>query len=243
MSRAISLPALRILATLLLVAALQSRASRADATQIPITGVQVFPNERTSSNLPPDAIDGNLTTFTWSTQSGNSAAARLAVAFDSTLVNRLRLWKDDADGASLVSVNAKDLTIQYTTDTNPDLSLRSWTTVSGLTSGFLGTELINSTAVNSNGTVVADVHDSVNAGDGWASLTFNAPAATGLAILVDHTGGNTGPLHYKVHELQVHFEQSLVPEPATAVLLALPLFALSRSMRRKRATRSRVAAA
>jgi len=173
------------------------------ADQITLNDAQVFPNERTSGNLPPEAIDGNLSTFTWSTQSGNSVPARLAVAFDSQQVNRIRLWKDDDDGTGSVNVNAKDLTIQFTTDTNPDLSLRNWTTVGSLRTGFNG-EFLNANSVNSDGTVIADVHDSVNDGDGWASLVFSTVEATGVAILVEHTGSNSGPLHYKVHELEAH---------------------------------------
>lgn len=219
-------------ATLLSIA-LCLAAGSADAVQITLNDAQVFPNERSTSNLPPEAIDGDQGTFTWSTQSNTMVPARLAVAFDSTLVNRIRLWKDDADGSS-GGVNAKDLTIQFTTDTNADLSLRTWTTVTGMTNGFEDSELLNADAVNFDGTVVADVHDSVNAGDGWASLTFNLVTATGIAILVEHTGTNTGPLHYKVHEFQVHFEESAIPEPSSLLLCGLGILGLARQRRRRK---------
>src|SRR3954470_23185683 len=67
----------------------------ASSTQIPITSVAGFPNGRTfSGDLLPNAIDGNINTFTWTTNPNNTLSpSHLAIDFASTNVNRLRLWK------------------------------------------------------------------------------------------------------------------------------------------------------
>ncbi len=206
-------------------------ASTAAATQIsPVTG-HGWPNERTSGQFPSEAVDGNLGTFTWTTQSGNQLPAHLGLDFSSAqALNRIRLWKDDASGSGAVLF--KDLTILYTTD-NPatSIDLRTFQPVTGLTNGFLGAELMDATTVNSNGTVLGDGHDSVGSGEGWASLTFDViPNATGVAIRfvipgVDLVNSN----HYNVAEFEAHFEQSLVPavpEPSTMILAMISFVVL-----------------
>jgi hypothetical protein len=215
------------------------------AAALPIvsTSVAGFPNGRTSfGDLPPNAIDGqttlgpgNVTTFTWTTNPNNVASpSHLAIGFDSSLVNRLRLWKDDDGGGGQ---NIKNLTIQYTTDLGP-LETRTYTTVTGMINGFLGTELMDATSVNSNGTIVGDIHDSV-AGDGFASLTFDTITATGLRISFSNpqvfggcTGlGNSDCNHYRVADFQAHYE---IPEPAASTLLGLGVVGLAWLRRRTR---------
>jgi len=181
-------------------------------TQIPITSVAGFPNGRTLNDLPPNAIDGNVNTFTWTTNPNNTASpSHLAIGFASSAVDRIRLWKS-ADGGG--GNNSKNLTIQYTTDSGP-LPGRTWTTVTNLTNGYMGTELLHATSVNSNGTVTEDVHESA-AGDGWASLTFDTVTATGIRI----SFSNPNPLfsfcngltanqtcnHYRVGEFEAYFD-------------------------------------
>ncbi len=140
-----------------------------------------------------------------------ASPSHLAIGFDSTAVNRLRLWKSAYGGGGN---NSKNLTIQYTTDLGA-LQFRSWTTVTNLMNGFLGTEFLHATTVNSNGTVTGDVHES-DPVDGWASLTFDTVTATGLRI----SFSNPAPIypycngltidqtcnHYRVGEFEAHFE-------------------------------------
>ena len=116
--------------------------------------------------------------------------SHLAIAFSSASVDRIRLYKETEYGPH-------DLTIQYTTDTG-GLTERTWQTVTGLVNGFEGTELLDATAVNANGTVEGDFHSS--AADGFASLSFDPVTATGLRISFVATSPN---VHYLVHELQV----------------------------------------
>ncbi|MEW6582775.1 MAG: hypothetical protein AB1416_08445 [Actinomycetota bacterium] len=176
-------------------------------TKVALTSVEAFPNPRTSNDLPANAIDGSTSTFTWTTESYNVVhPSYLAVGFANATVGRLRLWKQrDGGGGQLV----KNLTIQYTTGTGP-LSSRTWTTVTGLANGFAGAETLRATAVNADGTVTGDVHDSPS-GDGYASLTFTPVQATGLRIAFANPDPATtcssvpGTCnHYRVGELEVY---------------------------------------
>jgi hypothetical protein len=192
-------------------------AASARAELIPLTSVKGWPNGRTSNDTPPNAIDGNTNTYTWTTESGNSVnPSFLGVGFDSSLVNRIRLWKVPDSGFGFTP-NIKNLAIQYT-NSNPatPLDLRTWQNVSGLATGFQQTEQLNASSVNANGTVTGDVHNSP-AGDGWATLRFDAVQATGMRIAFTVPSGS--PInHYRVGEFQVH-----IPEPGALMLLGCGL--------------------
>ena len=175
--------------------------------KVALTSAEAFPNGRTSNDPPSNAIDGNPATFTWSTEAYNvTHPSSLAVGFAEANVGRLRLWKErDGGGGELV----KNLTIQYTTGTGP-LALRTWANVGGLTNGVGGAELLRATAVNADGTVTGDVHNSTT-GDGYASLTFTPVRATGLRIAFANPNPNTtcsnvpGTCnHYRVGELEAY---------------------------------------
>ncbi len=141
-----------------------------------------FPNERVSNETPPNAIDGSTATFTWTTESFNTDdPSHIAVDFASTAVNMLRLWKTNETGAT-PTTEPKNLTISYTTGVGA-LSGRTWTTVTGLTNGHNGIELIDATTVNLAGTVTGDNHDSPG-GDGWAYGLPVRPESAGRAGLL-----------------------------------------------------------
>lgn len=172
------------------------------STKAAINSIAAWPNARTADNVPANAIDGNLSTFTWTTPAFNSVApSYLGVSFAaSASISRLRLYKDnDSGGAGPV---AKNLTIEYTTSpASTPLSQRTWIPVTGLTNGFQGTELMIATAVNSNGTVSADNHDSAK--NGWASLSFNAVSATGIRVGFSNVT-SLAQNHYRVYEFEVY---------------------------------------
>ena len=202
-----------VLAILLLVAV-----AEAVAVKIPVTSVAGFPNGRTSNDPPSNAIDGNPGTFTWTTEVSNTAApSYLAVAFTpnhSTPVNRIRLVKDNNGGGGQ---NVKDLQIEYTSDEGP-LENRRWQPVFSMVNGFQGTELLNATTVNGNGTVLGDVHT------GSASLTFDQVVATGLRIGFRNpssagtcSSNPAGPCnHYRVAEFEAHYD-TVAPVPEVGV--------------------------
>jgi len=180
--------------------------SIADA-QIPGVTAHAWPNERYSSHQPPDAVDGDLITFTWTTEEWNTLPSHLGLDLGAPVpVYRIRLWKDpdagiDPPGTLMLP---KDLVILVTTDTGA-MSGRTWASVTGLTNGYLGTELMTADAVLSEGIVLGEFHDSVYAGEGWASLTFDLTTATGVAIGFDKTPETTFEyIHYKVYEFEVY---------------------------------------
>ncbi|HET9225375.1 MAG TPA: hypothetical protein VFR31_01795 [Thermoanaerobaculia bacterium] len=167
---------------------------------------EAFPNGRYSNDLPPNAIDGNPATFTWTTQAYNTVSpSYLAVGFARTSVSRIRLWKTPEGGGG---ENYKNLVIEYTADTSGPLSARNWTRVSGLRNGFNGQEMMQADSINAYGYVTNDRHDSVSS-QKWASLTFDPVEATGLRIGFS----SPGLVHYRVGELQVF----AVPGAASAL--------------------------
>jgi hypothetical protein len=163
-----------------------------------------WPNERTNNYPPSNAVDGDISTCTYTTQAyTNVKPCWLGLDFGSVqAVNRIRLWKDDEGGWGVD--DPKDLVIQYTTDLGP-MASRTWQNVANLSNGFGGTELLQATSVNSDGTVVGDEHDSVYEGHGWASLKFSTVAATGVAVGFS-TRTTVHANHYKVHEFEAHVE-------------------------------------
>ena len=216
--------------TLILIAIVCAPTESRGAQITPVTA-HGWPVERTSGNPPPSAIDGDLGTFTWTTESSSFSPGYLGLAFTGLEnVNRLRLWKDNSDGH--LGANYKDLEILYTTGSGP-MASRLFQNVSGLQNGFFGTELMDASAVNANGTVTDDVHNSVSGGDGWASLTWDNVQATGIAIRFFSDSG--GAQHYKVHEFEAHFEASLIPPiPEPSSLLISSLLALVVVRRRRK---------
>ena len=182
------------------------------AAPIVIDTVMGFPNGRTVGENPPNAVDGNTATFTWTTNPNNTQTpAYLAIGFKVQSVNRLRLWKESYGGGGN---NSKNLVILYTIDSGP-LDQRQWIPVTHLNNGFIGSELMRARSVLPDGTVAEDAHNSTG-GDGWASLTFDSVTATGLAIAFSNpfpVGNICNGLsvdqpcnHYRVGEFQAYFE-------------------------------------
>ena len=216
--RSLALPA-GVLA-LVLAALLLAAAVPAAAVQIPATSAEAFPHPRFSNDPPFNAIDGSTATFTWTTETLNTdAPSYLAIAFASSQVNRLRIFKTNETG-TVPATAAKNLVIQYTTGSGPLVS-RSWSNVPNLTNGnlnegFFGAEPLTASAVNRDGTVFGDNHN-----NSFASLAFDTVQATGLRIGFSPvtTSGTcstnlTGPCnHYRVAEFQAHFDSSGSPTP------------------------------
>lgn len=114
------------------------------------------------------------------------------------------------------------------------MSLRNWINVTGLSNGYLGSELLNATAVNSNGTVLGDFHDSPT-GDGWASLVFNPVQATGVRVFFSKPVNESYVfMHYIVYEFEVYGPpNSPVPEPSTMAIFGLGVVGMAYRARRK----------
>lgn len=229
-------------ATASLIAGLGLICYSASGAMITATGAAGWPNGRNfDSNVPANVIDGNINTYTWTTNPNNTAApSYLGISFDPSSLSSIRLWKDRNGGGGQ---NIKNLVIQYTTDgTSTALSSRSWTTVSGMINGMDGQDFWDATSVNSNGAITGDIHTSSLEGPfGWAAVTFNAVSgATGVRIAFSNpnpttacTGlDNTGVCnHYNVSEFQAYYSDA--PEPSTLALLGAALALTGLRLRRK----------
>jgi len=184
-----------------------------------------WPSGRTSSWQPYLAVDGSTNTHTWTTASGTwKTPNHLGLDFGRLVaVNRIRLWKDPLDGYHN-RADPKNLVIQFTTESGP-ITARRWSNVRNLSNGFLGTELMRASAVNPNGTVDLDIHDSVTLNHGWASLVFDTVHASGVRISFSRT--STPFNHYKVHEFEAYrsplamISGSGAPRPGGTILLDL----------------------
>ncbi|MCP4633592.1 MAG: T9SS type A sorting domain-containing protein [candidate division Zixibacteria bacterium] len=167
-----------------------------------------WPNGRGEEN---NAVDGNQSTYTWTTAAYNTSIAHIGIGFDSPYsLCRIRLWKDADGGSHGHTSMPKDLVIMYTSDTGP-LDERDWTSVSGLVNGYQGTEFLQATEVYSDGSVSEDIHDSIESGHGWASLVFNDVLATGVCIQFNKVEGWSYPyIHYKVHEFEVYASSTYI---------------------------------
>ena len=174
-----------------------------------ISGVtaHVWPDERTGGQIPSESVDGDLNTYTWSTRPNTNRPNHLGFDFGKIeYVNRIRLWKTNyGDWGEIVP---KNLTIQYTSDLGP-MSSRQWHNVPNLTNGFHGTEILQANAVNADGTVEYDNHDSGQ--HGWASLMFCPVEATGIRITFSNAKSYPF-VHYRVYEFEVYYEESWPPK-------------------------------
>lgn len=183
---------------------------------------------------PSNAIDGLLNTAAGPTRAFNTDDSCLGLKLNGLqTIDRIRLYKDAESGSPGFGKRPKDLKIQYTTDFNPDMSLRNWTNVTGLSNGYLGAELLRATAVNANGTVLGDFHDSPT-GDGWASLVFNPVDATGVRVFFSKPANETYVfMHYIVYEFEVYGSPAAVPEPTSMAIFGLGALGLAYRARRK----------
>jgi hypothetical protein len=166
------------------------------------------------------AIDHDTSTFSYLTRSYTDHPT--AIAFDlgaPTAVNRVRVDKVSNQVTGSGFVEPMDVQILYTTDTGP-LNQRTYQPVSGLTSGFNGTELINAASIDPS---TATVHSEIAqfSTDGWFSLMFNAVNATGIEYVISKPSGSANQfINYPVAEFQL-YNSVAVPEPASMILLTL----------------------
>ena len=210
----------------------------APAAQIATVGVQVWPNARVSNEQPSRAIDGDTSTYTWSTESFTTAESSVGVDFGAEYsLGHISLWKAEDGGGG---PNIKNLVIEYTTDAvGVALSARTWTAVSGMVNGFNGAEFMTATSVNSDGTVTGDVHNSLTSG--WASLSFDAVNATGVRIRFSTPSG--GFNHYRLAEFTAFEGDPIgVPEPATFWMIGASACSLVWMKLRARRLRGRYSA-
>ena len=160
-------------------------------------------------NLTALLLDGDVNTISYTTSSySTNAHGEQCIGFalsESAEVGRLRIYK---------FYGALDNWIYYTTDTDTDLGQRTWQPVTGLTNGYMGTELVNlwSGGGISGNQIIGDIHN------GWYSVVFDAVNATGIAIgfLTNADAGSAGDLHLGIGEAELYApsRNASVPIPA-----------------------------
>lgn len=171
----------------------------AASTKLTVVSSRGEPNNRTSGEQTAFAFDGNIGTHTWVTESGvdNTTHYFEFCLGASTTVNRLRILHDTGE------YGPDNLTIQTANNSGSIDELQDYANVTGLTSGYNGTELFQGT-VNSNGTVSND--DALYT-DGFGSLTFDAITAKCLRIGFAPIPSTNA--HLKVYELEVHYADDI----------------------------------
>jgi hypothetical protein len=196
----------RIFWTVLLLLVWGTVSSAADC-QGKIDGALAYawPNGRTVGNNPSEAVDGDLSTYTWTTNPfTNDQTNYLGLAFPQACdVNMIRWWRDRncGSGGQPGWECAKNLVVQYTIDSGP-MENRAWLNVTQMSNSVL--EPVSAESVNLDGTIELEFHDSST--EGWASVVFARVVATGMRIGFSRTEvpqfyENN---HYKVHEIEAY---------------------------------------
>jgi hypothetical protein len=150
------------------------------------------------------AIDGDTNTWTYLTRSYTDHPTAVALELGSaTSVNRIRVDKVTNQVTGSGIVEPMNVQILYTTGTGP-LNERTYLPVSGLRSGFNGTELINATGVDSStASVLSEIHQFST--DGWFSLTFNAVNATAIEYVISKPNGSANQyINYPIAEFELY---------------------------------------
>jgi hypothetical protein len=217
----------------LVLAAFVMLAGTSSLAQLPIQDLHLFntvPLPKTSTNRLDEAlaIDGNTDTFSYLTPSYSIGQRFVGLDLGSSAnINRLQVNKASAnvDGYQGFA-DPMDLQLLYTTDSGP-IRDRHYQPVTGLTNGYLGSELITGSVGfsvnNANATVVAESHE------GIYSLSFNNVSATGLALGISRNAAGDAPfIHYPTFEFNPM--DGTTPHAAAAIDIfreAIPIGGLS----------------
>ena len=164
----------------MLTAALMAAGGAANASIIDIVDGVVDPGPaRTSNNVFPNAYDGDLLTFTYTTESGTTVApqhSRFDFEGDGHVLGRVRIndvFDNGGNGRML------EITVRYTTDTDADLNARTYQNVTSMvvTNDYPGDD-----ATMPNVNVVGNSIEHLDTlHDGFYSITFDlVPGATGI---------------------------------------------------------------
>jgi len=211
-------------------------AGSTSAAPILLTGYDQFPAPGGTDRIRPDlanAFDGDLNTDSYLTTARthytDHRKQRVAMSFDATDVNRLRvskygdvIWDDDLPAYPV------DLAVYSTTDsTATPLENRAWSRVGRMTNGYNNgattVEQIDATAVQRSGSVFEDVDNKGGPEHPgypeFYSLTFDTVAnATGLMIEFNASPSRAASIpwnHYRAREIEAHYD--------TDAVLALPV--------------------
>jgi hypothetical protein len=188
----------------LLLAAFIMLSGTSSLAQLPIQDLQLFNTmilPKTSTNRGDEilAIDDDTNSFSYLTPGYGIGQRFVGLDFGSlTSDNRLQVNKASANiDGYLGAVDPMDLQLLYTSDSGP-IRDRNYLPVSGLTNGYLGSELITADSVNAgNATVISETHE------GIYSLSFTNVSATGLALGIRRNPAGDAPfIHYPTTEFK-----------------------------------------
>ena len=183
----------------------ERKASNPAIQELEISSAQHFPAPGSEDQdrleaLTALVLDDDLNTVGILTRSGTTNKhGQQCLGFDLSVpaeVSRLRINKQIYSGGGL------DIWVYYTTDTDANLGRRTWKPVTGLTNGYLGTELITlgySKASVSGNKIEGERHD------GWFSVTFDPVYATGVAMgFMGNATIGTEYLHPLIREAELY---------------------------------------
>ena len=182
--------------------------------RIGLNDIQVFDVATLANHNRGDqgnAIDNNLTTWTYLTGGGVTTAQNVAVGFSNGLqsVNRIRVAKEssDIDGTGHADSHM-NIRVVFTTDAGP-LTNRTYQPVTGLWNGWEGTETFNAISTFADDSVIGEFGNvyGVN-GYGYYSLSFDKVNATAIALQLVRTGlaGEYSYVNYPVYEIEAYNE-------------------------------------
>ena len=145
------------------------------------------------------AWDGDVNTRTFSTNSGTQTAPQrtlLDLEDDGHVLSRIRI-NDVADNDN--NGRMRQITVRVTTDTDADLSVRSYTDVTNLTVSALPDDAPTAPNVTVTGATVEHL-DTLH--DGFYSLTFDPVAnVTGIEFEWENDGPNK---HWTIREIEAY---------------------------------------
>lgn len=180
--------------------------------RVPISGVDTE-FYRHSNQQPPLAIDGDISTYSWITESfsqGNPTISTWITMANPAPITRIRIRQENWYNWNTVGGN-HDFNIFSTTDSTPSLN-GSWTLASNVSNGYLGEELVSFAGggMNQNGWHV--YHEDQQYSEGWFSISFDPMVDATTAVQLEWvTNAPASYDHWALFEIEAYADLPAMP--------------------------------